>query len=476
MSGMQAQSNSHYDILDAAASGDIRRLRTLLDRGANINGRDDRDFRWGMTPLMCAAEEGHLRAVRELLRRGAKVNLKDRRCFGEGGGYTALHYAISSEHVPTVDILIEAGADVNAVTQDGTGTPLMQAVSKKSTPIVDLLLKAGADPNVVEKVVGQTALRIAAQKGDDTLIRILIKNGAKVDLTDEDDTPLIRALWQKHFSSAELLLKDGADPNFPGHDGFTPLMWAVMSGYDGIVRKLIAAGADLNVRNDHGHTALDMALREGNREVAAILEQAGARTSDHLPAAGAKKKLRTPRLEVEVPDLSRSASSAEYNSVIRSLEIACGKKAEALMANCDVGVSLLLPKEQLKRIIAEEHHNYLESGSYIFECVFNRRLGVLPTTDKYAVVAVIRTSAPNDGKSTADIINWLRELEKEQPFELTGIGRDFLSGKFLTEIKQPMKLAKRLAKFCPDIFEPLDSIAQGAAELRKKRELFLWWD
>ena len=281
---------------DAAASGDIRRLRTLLDRGANINGRDDRDYRWGMTPLMCAAEEGHLRD-KKLLRRGAKVNLKDRRCFGEGGGYTALHYAISSEHVSIVDILIEAGADVNAVTQDGTGTPLMQAVSKKSKPIVDLLLKAGADPNVVEKVVGQTALRIAAQRGDDTLIRILIKNGAKVDITDEDDTPLIRALWQKHFSSAELLLKDGADPNFPGHDGFTPLMWAVMSGYDGIVRKLIAAGADLNVRNDNGHTALDIALREGNREVAAILEQAGARTSDHLPAAGAKKKLRTPRLE-----------------------------------------------------------------------------------------------------------------------------------------------------------------------------------
>ena len=176
---------------------------------------------------------------------------------------------------------------------------------------------------------------------------------------------------------------------------------------------------------------------------------------------------------MEVPDLSRSASSAEYNSVIRSLEIAYGKKAEALMANCDVGVSLLLPKEQLKRIIAEEHHNYLESGCYIFECVFNRRLGVLPTTDKYAVVAVIRTSAPNDGKSTADIINWLRELEKEQPFELTGIGRDFLSGKFLTEIKQPMKLAKRLAKFCPDIFEPLDSIAQGAAEIQEKARTIL---
>ena len=76
-----------------------------------------------------------------------------------------------------------------------------------------------------------------------------------------------------------------------------------------------------------------------------------------------------------------------------------------------------------------------------------------------------------------DVISKLREVERDQPFVLTGIGMDFVEGRFTTPIRDAAALARSLQKFCPDVVD------QGAGtlealerDLLSTREFFLWWD
>jgi ankyrin repeat protein len=59
-------------IIDAATSGDVTRVRQLLDRGADVNSVTNGRYPW--TPLMHAAFRGNTDVVRLLLERGADLN------------------------------------------------------------------------------------------------------------------------------------------------------------------------------------------------------------------------------------------------------------------------------------------------------------------------------------------------------------------------------------------------------------------
>ena len=73
------------ELIEAAAEGDVRWVRKLLDRGADVNARGA----LGGTPLHWAAREGRLSVARLLLDRGADVNAETRlarpRCTGRLG-------------------------------------------------------------------------------------------------------------------------------------------------------------------------------------------------------------------------------------------------------------------------------------------------------------------------------------------------------------------------------------------------------
>jgi ankyrin repeat protein len=95
---------------------------------------------------------------------------------------TALHFCCDKGHESCLEILLKAGADVNASNLVGQ-TPLMLAASKKHTRMARLLLNAGAKPNVKDKV-GSTAIVYAVRSFTtiDTLhlVRTLLRAGAEV--------------------------------------------------------------------------------------------------------------------------------------------------------------------------------------------------------------------------------------------------------------------------------------------------------
>ena len=115
----------------AATTGSVNRMELLHLAGANVNSRAVNGI-----PLFLAAGEGRLNAVRFLLAEGADVNLR-----GEYGN-TALTEATYYGHIPVIKELVTHGANVNAISIDGT--PLDIAIGRNSAEIIDLLKHYGA--------------------------------------------------------------------------------------------------------------------------------------------------------------------------------------------------------------------------------------------------------------------------------------------------------------------------------------------
>ena len=111
----------------------------LLKKGANINSADS----YGLAPLHLAVccKDVDLSFIEHLIEKGADVNLKN-----TSDGWRGLHYAISCGSDDVARLLIEKGAEVNAIADDGT-TPLILAAQNDFVFIAKLLLEKGANVN-----------------------------------------------------------------------------------------------------------------------------------------------------------------------------------------------------------------------------------------------------------------------------------------------------------------------------------------
>jgi ankyrin repeat protein len=186
------------------------------------------------------------------------------------------------------------------------------------------LLDAGADPNTRDQQHGVPALfALTGVNNAPRVARLLLQAGA----APNDGESVFHAAEQFHLESLELLLESGADLNFQGDWGNTPLyfllrywdvaamprvrsglIWLLDHGADpnvvctrdrhesslhvavrrgqhpDIVQRLLDRGADVHARDAAGRTAWMLARRGGFDRVADLLEAAGARP-DPLSAA-----------------------------------------------------------------------------------------------------------------------------------------------------------------------------------------------
>ena len=161
------------------------------------------------TPVADAARSGDLEAVRSLLARGADANA------AHGDGMSALHWAAERGDAKMAEALIHAGATVDAVTRIGHYTPLHVASSAGQATVVDLLLASGANAMAWTSTGGVTPLHLAAASGNVTAIDVLLDRGADVDAQEKawSQTPLMFAAARDRVGAIRTLLARGADPD-----------------------------------------------------------------------------------------------------------------------------------------------------------------------------------------------------------------------------------------------------------------------
>ncbi len=108
------------------------------------------------------------------------------------------------------------------------------------------------------------------------IIKLYLKSGAYVNYIHEDLTALYLAVEKGFFEAAELLLKNGANPDIKTTTGVAPLCIAAQNNNLSMVKLLVENGADIEISNSNNATALYLAAHMGGFEVVEFLLSRGA--------------------------------------------------------------------------------------------------------------------------------------------------------------------------------------------------------
>ncbi|MGV3591711.1 MAG: ankyrin repeat domain-containing protein [Gammaproteobacteria bacterium] len=343
-------------LMVAAAVGVPEVVAALIEAGAEV---DFSDPNYGQTALMVAAREGHAPIVKQLLDGGANVNAattvfpapnfiapnsvpgfgfgvgilrggvpKDRgRREPQPGGMTPLLYAARHDHIDVAELLLDAGADLNAKEANGIW-PLLMAISNNNMQMAHFLLEQddvllndqdwyGRSPiweavNVRNLYVHNSTFVNDIDRGPVLeLIKALVAAGADLNVRTKETPPVRHHLleitgtleWvdftgQTPFLSAalagdvtvmKLLLENGADPHIHTFEGTSPLMaaagvnWVYAQTYTEGPEQLLEAvkicrelGMDVNQQNSMGITAVMGAANRGSDDIIQYLVDEGA--------------------------------------------------------------------------------------------------------------------------------------------------------------------------------------------------------
>ena len=166
--------NVAYDqnsFVQKAAEGDTQAVGYFLEAGMDPNVTDEK----GNTALIAAAKEGHQGIVEMLLDKGADIEGRDAKFGG-----TPLIWAAIRGQTDTVKLLLQRGADINAVEEKNGMNAIILAAIKGNDQIIEILLENGADVNSGDKD-GRTPLMWAAHHGHTETVTLLLDNGADLE-------------------------------------------------------------------------------------------------------------------------------------------------------------------------------------------------------------------------------------------------------------------------------------------------------
>ncbi|XP_048575718.1 transient receptor potential cation channel subfamily A member 1 [Nematostella vectensis] len=181
----------HY----AAAKGDIRIIRQLLEAGSQVDQKDDEE----RIPLHYAAENGNLCVVNALLdKQSSTIDDRDSRL--------SLTYAAAGGHVAVVKYLLDKGAEIDTRDYDRT-TPLLYVAKVGCLRTAKVLLDQGAKINATDKN-RFSALIMAAGCGRHELVTMLLDRGADMSIiSNSGQNCLLAAIEAGHRSACMAIIK-----------------------------------------------------------------------------------------------------------------------------------------------------------------------------------------------------------------------------------------------------------------------------
>jgi ankyrin repeat protein len=312
---------AYVDICTAAHSGDLNRVRELLDQDPSLANRVSEYVTYYLgsgSPLKNAAARGHMEIVRLLLDRGADPNLPEEGIAPHGH---ALYAAVYNGHYEIAQLLLQNGAYASAAVESSADA-LSIAQANKDERMVQLLCSYGAARSVdilsycgdVETAAAifavdatladdPSALAQAAANGHEAFVHLMLYYqpelakrvgvAAKTRALTESlfqrgmnpnqadwlgITPLHEFARKGDLENAAIFIDHGANLDARDDDiGSTPLGWTAKFGQAAMVELLLDRGTKPNLPDDPPWaTPLAWANRRGHSQIASRLKQRGA--------------------------------------------------------------------------------------------------------------------------------------------------------------------------------------------------------
>lgn len=201
----------------------------------------------------------------------------------ELAAYTSLHAAAHRGLVTELEAALQRDPDGINRRDDHGRTPLHVATFARQVAAIRWLVASGARMDL-QDADRYDAVTIAAVANDEEALGWLLRLGANArSVTSRyDGTALIAAAHLGHAGVVRQLLAAGAPANHVNNLGWTAVHESIVLGDGGprhqdTLQALIGGGADLMQTDRQGQTPLQMARSRGYREMARMLEAAGAR-------------------------------------------------------------------------------------------------------------------------------------------------------------------------------------------------------
>jgi hypothetical protein len=182
------------------------------------------------------------------------------------------------------------------------------------------------------------------------------------------------------------------------------------------------------------------------------------------------------------------AKPSSFGEAVAAIERATGTKGEEVELGgkpvpMEEGRAFPVDGPTAERLLSAGHASFREAGLYLFR--LERSFGIagekdpivlLRTADRNAVIRRVGTSGAKTGTTTEAIVAWLDALAKDEPFELTEVGVDYLAGRFLRAPKDPGEIARRCIAIAPDLVAARPStFGLLVEEIRSSHTLYLIW-
>lgn len=163
--------------------------------------------------------------------------------------HSPLHLAIKHGTYPVLALLVQNGAQVNAMNR-ASMTPLHMAAEILDKNMIKTLIACGANVNCATSNTGNTALKLAVRTASSKAGQLLAAG----------------------VGCIRLLLNHGAQVNAQDHKGQTALHKACLGGREVIINLLLEFEADVNILTKNGESAIYMYLqRSSNIRDASLL-------------------------------------------------------------------------------------------------------------------------------------------------------------------------------------------------------------
>lgn len=254
-------------LVEAIKSGDLEKLRFLLDNGHSPNEVQ----RYTTSDLFQKVQS----AIREMFGNGILAKGAMEQFHMVNGGEqehvqkTPLELAVQENREDMVRLLVERGADL---TQNGDEL-LFAAIKCQNYSMLSFLVEAGVRLEENQRSIYHLFSFLEGRKNPELLT---IVDRLQIDFKRYGGEPLRTAVWGGDRMLAEYLIQNGADIDYHKPDEMfpyasTPVIEAARQNDFHMVRWLVGQGADITIPDKYGDRPYTLAVQNKNQEMAAYL-------------------------------------------------------------------------------------------------------------------------------------------------------------------------------------------------------------